>query len=84
MSKELTDEQLKRQDEVDNAIFALVTNLVPDDYEPKGNAILIHFDHEWIGEIRDKISEIIAEHLNLIPGSETRTFEQAFYPFIED
>jgi len=45
---ELTEQQIKRQDFVDNAIFELINELFPSDKE-------VEWDIEAIGEIRDAI-----------------------------
>ncbi len=46
MNREMTDEQLERQDFVDNAIFCLIRNT-----NPTGKPI--DWDIEMIGNIRD-------------------------------
>lgn len=48
MTDELTDEQLKRQDFVDNAIFSLIQHLNPTDQ-------VIDWDIEMIGNVRDAL-----------------------------
>ena len=67
---ELTDEEIKRQDFVDNAIFDMIRALNPTNKE-------IEWDIEMIGEVRDEISEWIVSRLKLCP-------EQKFYPFINE
>ncbi|MBC8111154.1 MAG: hypothetical protein H7Y04_08865 [Verrucomicrobia bacterium] len=69
MDTELTRKQLNRQDLVDNAIFQLLQELNPTE-------TVIDWNIQWIGEIRDKIQEIVVEELNLCD-------EQTFYPFLE-
>jgi len=66
--KELTDEQIDRQDFVDNTIFHLVQAVNPTDRT-------IEWDIEMIGEIRDVISEWIIKRMKI-------TDEQTFYPYI--
>ncbi len=84
-STELTDEQIGRQDFVDNAIFALVNELVPEKFRLTASADEIPFDGGWIGDVRDRISEVIAEHLEIIPGTpKCDEFEMEFYPFVEE
>jgi len=67
---ELTDEEIKRQDFVDNAIFDMIRALNPTNKE-------IEWDIEMIGNVRDEISEWIVSRLELCP-------EQKFYPFINE
>ena len=50
MPDEMTDEQLERQDFVDNAIFSLIQDINP-------TAEAISWDIEMIGNIRDVIVE---------------------------
>lgn len=68
--KELTEEQIKRQDSVDNAIYQLVREINPTDKE-------IAWDIEMIGEIRDVVMEWMVERLKI-------TDEQVFYPWVEE
>ena len=68
--KELTEEQIKRQDYVDNAIYQLVREINPVDKE-------IAWDIEMIGEIRDVVREWMVERLKI-------TDEQVFYPYLEE
>ena len=66
---ELTEQQIERQDFVDNAIFNLIDELVPSDKE-------MEWDIEAIGEIRDAIqSQLVNRGL---------CTEQEFYPYIEE
>ena len=65
----LTDQQIARQDFVDNAIYDLINELIPSDKE-------MDWDIEAIGEVRDMIQSILVER-----GLST---EQEFYPYIED
>lgn len=68
--KELTEEQIKKQDSVDNAIYQLIREINPVDKE-------IAWDIEMIGEIRDVVREWMVERLKI-------TYEQNFYPFLEE
>ncbi|MFA4829954.1 MAG: hypothetical protein WC855_11805 [Thermodesulfovibrionales bacterium] len=67
--KELTSEQIKRQDSVDNAIYQLIQELNPTADE-------IRWDIEMIGEVRDVIEDWMVERLKI-------TDEQGFYPWVE-
>ncbi len=62
---ELTNQQIVRQDFVDNAIFDLINELIPSDKE-------MEWDIEVIGEVRDAIQAQLVER-----GFCT---EQEFYP----
>lgn len=64
---ELTNEQIERQDFVDNAIFNLINELIPSGKE-------MGWDIETIGEIRDAIQSQLIKR-----GFCT---EQEFYPCI--
>ena len=66
---ELTDQQISRQDFVDNAIFDLINELIPSDKE-------MEWDIEVIGEVRDVIQAMLV-------GRGICT-EQVFYPYIEE
>ena len=48
--KELTDEQIKRQDFVDNTIYQLIQEINPADK-------MIAWDIEMIGDVRDVINK---------------------------
>lgn len=64
---ELTEQQIKRQDFVDNAIFGLINELLPSDKE-------VEWDIEAISEIRDAIlSQLVKRGLCM---------EQEFYPYL--
>lgn len=66
---ELTEQQIKRQDFVDNAIFELINELFPSDKEMEWNI-------EAIGEIRDAIqSQFVTRGF---------CTEQEFYPYIAE
>ena len=66
----LTDQQLKRQDLVDNRIFELLDDLSPG----SGKA---EWDIELIGQIRDSVEDILVERLKLVS-------EMEFYPYLID
>jgi hypothetical protein len=66
---ELTDQQISRQDFVDNAIHDLINELIPSDKE-------MEWDIEVIGEVRDVIQAMLV-------GRGICT-EQEFYPYIEE
>lgn len=66
---ELTKQQIKRQDFVDNTIFDLINELIPSGKE-------MGWDIEAVGEIRDAIqSQLVNRGL---------CTEQEFYPYIEE
>ena len=66
---ELTEQQIDRQDFVDNAIFNLINELVPSDNE-------MGWDIEAIGEIRDAIqSQLVTKGF---------CSEQEFYPVVAE
>ena len=67
--EELTEEQIKRQDSVDNAIYQLIQELNPTVDE-------IRWDIEMIGDVRDVIGDWIVERLKI-------TDEQNFYAWVE-
>jgi len=67
--KELTEEQIKRQDSVDNAIYQLIQELNPADKE-------LAWDIEMIGEVRDVIEDWMVERLKI-------TDEQGFNVYLE-
>jgi hypothetical protein len=66
---ELTDQQISRQDFVDNAIHDLINELIPSDKE-------MEWDIEVIGEVRDVIQAMLVGRGICI--------EQEFYPYIEE
>ena len=68
--RELTEEQIRRQDLVDNAIYQLIQIVSPDDKN-------IEWDLSMIGDVRDVISEWIVEIMKI-------TDEQTFYSFLDD
>ena len=65
---ELWGADLERQDLVDNAIFELINLLNPSSKE-------IEWDIYYISQIRDVISDIIVNQLEL-------SDEYTFYPFV--
>lgn len=66
--KELTNDQIIRQDFVDNAIYQLIQLVNPTD-------TAINWDIEMIGNVRDVIGEFLVE--------KTAITEQQFYPFLD-
>ena len=67
MKTELTDEDIARQDSVDNAIYELICNLNPTN-------VNIEWDIEMISNIRDSISyEFVRRGV---------CSENEFYPFL--
>jgi len=67
---ELTDERIKRQDFVDNAVFDLICEINPADKNLEWNI-------EMIGEIRDDIRYWLVERLKVCE-------EMTFYPYIKE
>jgi len=67
--KELTSEQIKRQDFVDNAIFDLIKTVNPTEKD-------INWNIEMIGDVRDVIEDWFVERLEI-------TDEQGFYAWVE-
>lgn len=68
--KELTDEQIKRQDFVDNAVYHMIREV-----NPTGK--MIEWDIEMIGEVRDVIRQWLVERMHI-------TSEQSFYPYLPE
>jgi hypothetical protein len=68
--KELTVEQIKRQDSVDNVIYQLIREINPAEKE-------IAWNIEMIGDVRDVVREWMVERLKI-------TDEQNFYPYLEE
>ena len=62
----LSDEQLRRQDFVDNGIFDLVKRLIPSTRE-------IEWNIEMIGDIRDTIQHWLVDRYKIVD-------ELEFYP----
>lgn len=90
---ELTDEQIARQDYVDNAIYELVNELVPEKYrhllpcevtDSGGGERGVPWNQEWIADLRDLIHDIILTSLPIYETSDVDTFEMEFYPFIAE
>ncbi len=67
---ELTDEQIKRQDFVDNRIFELIEDLNPSQTE-------IDWNIEVMANIRETIRIWLVEDLKV-------TDEMGFYPYLEE
>ena len=65
---ELNENQIRRQDFVDNAIYNLVRELVRSQQE-------IQWDIEMIGDIRDHLRYWLVQRLKLID-------DMAYYPFV--
>lgn len=68
--KNLTNEQIVRQNFVDNSIFELLQSLNPSEQK-------IEWDINVIGEVRDCISQCLHERFKM-------TDEMLFYPYIEE
>ena len=68
--EELTEDQIKRQDFLDNAIYQLIQSINPSDKK-------IDWDIEMISEVRDIIREWLVERMKIAN-------EQDFYPYLED
>lgn len=66
----LTDEQIKRQDFVDNKIFELIQELNPSQTE-------IDWDIEMISDVREVIRIWLVEDFKL-------TDEMSFYAYLEE
>lgn len=66
--RQLTDEEIARQDFVDNSINEMINTINPIQKE-------IEWDIEMIGDIRDRINYWVTKRLGLCS-------EQEFYPFI--
>lgn len=65
--KGLTQYQLDRQNQVDNTIYGLLTEL--------GNVLSVEWNIEYIGLVRDAAQRVIVDRLHLMT-------EQEFYPHI--
>lgn len=70
MAIEMSDEQIRRQDFVDNAVFQLIREINPTSKELSWNI-------EMIGEIRDNIRRWLVERLGICD-------EMFFYPYIKE
>lgn len=64
--EKLTEDQIKRQDFVDNQIYDLVKQLIPSTRE-------IEWDIEMIGDIRDTIQHWLVDRYKIV-------HELEFYP----
>ena len=58
MTVEMSDEQLKRQDFVDNAVFSLIQEINPTNRT-------ISWDIEMIGNIRDELVDELQKKLGI-------------------
>mgnify|MGYP006873004715 CR=1 FL=1 len=66
---ELTDEQIERQDIVDNTIHEMLIGLIPNDKT-------LDWDIEIIGRVRDVVEHIfVKKHI---------CTDYEFYPYIEE
>ena len=68
--KELKNNQIERQDFVDNTVFQLINDINP---VPKD----ISWNIEMISEIRDNIRQWLVERLGICD-------EMSFYPYIKE
>jgi hypothetical protein len=66
----LTDEEIERQDEVDNDCLALLQGLAPFE-------AVILWDINIIGQVRDMVEDILVNQLKVMT-------KQEFYPSIKD
>lgn len=64
--EKLTDDQLKRQDFVDNEVFSLIDRLIPSKRE-------IEWNIEMIADIRDTIQHWLVDRYKMVD-------ELEFYP----
>jgi len=70
LSESLTDEQIARQDDVDNKIFELICDLVPrKEFHPS-------WDIEMIGGVRDAIQDWVVK--------KQWCTEYEFYPWVTE
>ena len=69
MTQKLTNKQIERQDFVDNTIYNLLNELIP-------NEKTIDWNIEYIARVRDTINQIFLEK-NICT-------EQEFYPYLEE
>lgn len=95
MNQELTQEQIDRQDYVDDMIYVLVNALVPEGLRPVAtnakefqmNEYPVAWDMSYIADIRDRIEEYIRVGLGATytPLTKDRDkFEMAFYPYLTE
>ncbi len=66
--RDLTPKEIARQDLVDNAIFSLITELIP-------NGTSIEWDIEIISDVREKI-RVVLEEKGIVDEIE-------FYPYLQ-
>lgn len=79
----LTAEQISRQDHVDNAVFNLVSELLPEKYR-SAQEKSVQWDIQWISELREQIEEILRASLGIEPFTEkAEEFGMEFYPFLQ-
>jgi len=75
--KELTEEQIKKQDSVDNAIYQLIQELNPADKSKVTFPVIPACRESFFGEVRDVIEDWMVERLKI-------TDEQGFYAYLEE
>jgi hypothetical protein len=77
--KDLTKEQIERQDFVDNSILQLLNDLNPNNKtnDTTNIKIIDVFDGMMIGQIRDVIETALTVHYQVCT-------EQEFYPYLTD
>ena len=68
LEQELSNEQIARQDYVDNKIFDLLNDLIPSDEQ-------LDWDINAIGQVRDAVCNVLTE--------KQMCTEQDFYPYIK-
>ena len=66
---ELSEQQIKRQDFVDNTTFEFINSLIPNDKQ-------IDWDIDSIAQVRNAVSKVLIE--------KKICTEQEFYPFIKE
>ena len=66
---ELSNKQIKRQDYVDNATFAFINSLIPNDKQ-------LDWDIESIAIVRDTVCKVLID--------KQVCTEQEFYPYIKE
>lgn len=71
MNDKLTSKQTERQDEVDNACYALLLNLSGKTEKE------LPWDIYYISKIRQAAQEVVVDNLDLMT-------EMEFYPYIEE
>jgi hypothetical protein len=73
----LTDAQVERQDEVDNACHRLLNELAAASQVAHHGNDLVEWDIEHISAIREAVQEVLVDKLHLMT-------ELEFYPYIEE